>query len=211
MARRRKYELKRRAEHRQETRRRITEAAVELHSTVGPARTTITAIAERAGVQRHTVYAHFPDELELFKACRRFAFARDPFPDPAAWRRIADPEARLRAVLSDLYAHYARNEGQIGNVLRDLDAVPALRQLVTEEVSALRATRDALALGWGVRGRRRTALLGAIGHALDFETWRSLVRREGFEPEQAVELMAGFVRSVAAGPGFACSPPTGRR
>ena len=195
---RRKYELKRRAERQLETRHRITEAAVELHSTVGPARTTIAAIAERAGVQRHTVYAHFPTELQLFEACRAHEFTRDPLPHPAAWRRIADPETRLHAALDELYGYYARNEGQIANVLRDLDAVPVLRRLAGQELGAMRAMRDVLARGWGVRGRRRAALLAAIGHALDFESWRSLARRQGLEPAQAVELMVAFVRHASA-------------
>ena len=65
----RRYELKERARRQAETRQRIVDAAVELHTSVGPARTTISAIAERAGVERHTVYAHFPDEPTLFRAC----------------------------------------------------------------------------------------------------------------------------------------------
>jgi AcrR family transcriptional regulator len=78
----RTYTLKRRAERQAETRRRIVEAAVDLHSSIGPARTTVSMIAERAGVQRHTFYAHFPDERSLFLACSGLTLERDPLPDP---------------------------------------------------------------------------------------------------------------------------------
>ncbi len=77
----RTYTLKRRAERQAQTRRRIVEATVDLHSTLGPARTTISDVAERAGVQRHTVYAHFPTERDLFYACSGLALERDPLPD----------------------------------------------------------------------------------------------------------------------------------
>src|SRR3954468_12285216 len=106
----RKYEKKRRAELEAETRRRITETAVELHGTVGPARTSISAIAERAGVRRSTVYRHFPDEAALFDACSSHWEAANPVPDLARWESIGDPDERLQAGLSDLYAYYARTE-----------------------------------------------------------------------------------------------------
>ena len=106
----RKYEKKRRAELEAETRRRITEAAVELHGTVGPARTSISAIAERAGVRRSTVYRHFPDEAALFDACSSHWAAANPVPDMAAWASIDDPDERLRTTLDELYAFYRRTE-----------------------------------------------------------------------------------------------------
>ena len=99
----RTYELKRRAERQQETRRRIIDAAVELHTTLGPSRTTVSAIAERAGVTRPTVYAHFPDDRALFQACSGHVRQAVPPPDPTPWRLIADPCARLETALRDLY------------------------------------------------------------------------------------------------------------
>ena len=106
----RKYELKQRAAEMAETRLRITEAAVELHGTIGPARTTVSAIAERAGVQRHTVYRHFPTDADLFGACSAHYIAANPLPDQAPWRAIADPQRRLARALDDLYAYYERTE-----------------------------------------------------------------------------------------------------
>ena len=102
--RKRAYRKRRRAEQEEETRLRITEAAVDLHGSVGPARTTVSAIAERAGVQRATVYRHFPDEEALFAACSSHWAALNPPPDPAAWAEIADPDERLRRALSELYS-----------------------------------------------------------------------------------------------------------
>src|SRR5215470_17098590 len=105
----RTYTLKRRAEQQAETRRRIVEAAVELHGSIGPARTTVSMVAERAGVQRHTFYAHFPDDRSLFMACSGLVFERDPLPDVQPWRDIADGRERLRVGLRAIYDWYERN------------------------------------------------------------------------------------------------------
>src|SRR2546423_4242678 len=102
----RKYELKQRADSVSETRQRIVEATVELHTELGPARTTISAIAERAGVQRLTVYRHFPDERALFEACSGHWAAENPAPDPATWAAVDDPEERRRIALIEIYAFY---------------------------------------------------------------------------------------------------------
>src|ERR687888_967248 len=125
----RKYELKRRAEHQEETRRRIVAAAVELHTTVGPARTSVAAIAERADVTRPTVYAHFPDADALFRACSGHVRATVPPPDLSAWRSIEDPEDRLEAALRALYDYYARLEPLLENIHRDAPVLPILREL----------------------------------------------------------------------------------
>jgi AcrR family transcriptional regulator len=195
----RKYEMKRRAERQQETRRKIVEAAVELHQTVGPAQASISAIAERAGVQRHTFYRHFPDMESLFGACRERYLTLNPPPEVERWREIADPVERLRHGLGEAYAFYDRNEPMIFNTLRDAQAgLPVgagfvrLREVMT----------DALASGRKARGRRRRMLLAALGVALDFHVWRSLVRERGLSQEEAVALMVGLVE---AGPGGTCS------
>ena len=124
----RKYEMKRRAGRMQQTRRRITEAAVELHQTVGPARTTVSAIAEKAGVQRHTYYAHFPELKDLYQACTAYHMERDPLPDPSRWAEISGPEERLRRALSEVYAYYGSNEAMLSNVLRDAPLDPVSQE-----------------------------------------------------------------------------------
>jgi AcrR family transcriptional regulator len=189
--RKRPYRLKERARRQEETRRRITEATVELHETVGAARTTIKAIAERAGVERLTVYRHFPDEEALLDACSRHWIAEHPPPDPGAWTAIAGDDERLRTALRELYAYYDANERMMANNLRDAAEVPALAAQMQGFAGFLAATRDVLA------GRRRGARRrAAIGHALDFETWRSLVRRQGRSNREAVELMALLVAAT---------------
>jgi AcrR family transcriptional regulator len=191
----RAYRLKARAARQQQTRQRIVEAAVELHSTVGPVRTSVSAIARRAGVQRHTYYRHFPDEFSLRLACSALHDERDPFPDPARWASIEDPARRLRRALAALYAYYDRNETLLANLARDAEVDPPTRDIVALRYGPpLAAIREALAHGLprGARGRRA---LAALDLALDFNTWRLLTRRSGLSGRQAVELMVACTGS----------------
>jgi AcrR family transcriptional regulator len=192
----RKYTKRRRAESERETRQRITEAAVALHGTIGPARTTISAIAEKAGVQRATVYRHFPDEETLFAACSGHYRALNPPPDPAALAETADPAARLRRALTDTYAYYRRTERMVENVLRDAPLVEALAKPVAMRLAYFDAFLDAVVTGRPERGRARRRVRAAIAHALSFATWRSLVREQGLEEDEAVALMAGMVEAA---------------
>ena len=188
----RKYELKERALRQAATRERIVEAAVDLHTTVGPARTTISAIAERAGVERHTVYAHFADERRLFDACTAHWEARHPFPDPTRWTAGADPDVRLRTALQDVYRWYEEIEADMAIFRRDAQVHELNAEVVAAYDRELAEFADGLARG---RPRRKT-VRGAIGHALEFETWRSLVRRQGLSRGQAVDAMVRLVESV---------------
>src|SRR5215218_7712084 len=192
----RKYEMKRRAERQKETRRRITEAAVELHQTVGPARTTISAIAEKAGVQRHTYYAHFPELKDLYKACVGHYMEQNPLPEPPFWADVADAEERLRIALSEVYAYYSGNEAMVSNVLRDAPLDPIAQESMVSFYQYWEAMRDALTDGFEASGERREALLGAVTLAQDFQTWRTLVRQQELSQDRAVELMVGMVRCL---------------
>jgi AcrR family transcriptional regulator len=192
----RKYEMKKRAERQRATRRRIIEATVELHRTRGPAHTTISEIAQRAGVNRLTVYNHFPDMTDLLKACSRSWTERHPAPDPTPWAQISDPLERFRTALTELYCFYARTEPMRGNVLRDAETMPELASLLEGSVVPyLEAVRDLLAEGWEVDDDRRKRLLATIKLAIDFHTWRSLERESGLGREEAVEGMLEAVRS----------------
>jgi AcrR family transcriptional regulator len=199
MSKSRTYELKRRAERQEETRQRIVEAAVELHTTVGPAQTTVTAIAERAGVTRPTVYAHFPDDRSLFQACSGHVRATVPPPAPTAWRSIPDPSERMETALRDLYGYYQRLEPLLENVERDAAAMPIVAEMNAYRARYLEEVRDLLVEPWPTRGGARARLRRAIGHALEFHTWQSLVRRQGCRKGEAVQLMLAFVRAAAEG------------
>ncbi len=167
----RKYELRKRADRLEETRRRITTATVELHRTVGPAATSISEIARRAGVQRVTVYNHFPDDESLFAACSAHWRALHPTPDPAAWSEIAEPGERLRAGLAALYGWYRETEPMTAHLLRDLEQSPALRTVVENGLGRyLDAVRALLVAPFPRTERVDAAARGAI----DFHLWRVL-------------------------------------
>jgi len=188
----RRYELKERARRQGETRSRIVRAAVDLHTSIGPARTTVSAIAERAGVQRHTVYAHFPDDRTLFRACSLHWSEQHPRPDLRRWLELDAPERRLRGVLRDMYAWYEEVESDLAVFLRDATLVPADAEVLAEEAAAMAALVEAVTRGWP----RRKLVRAAIGHAVEFETWRSLVRGQGLSREQAVDAMLRLVESA---------------
>ncbi len=191
----RRYEKRRRAEQEAETRRRITVAAMELHGTIGPARTSLSAIADRAGVQRATLYRHFPDIQSLFAACSAHYGMLNPFPDPAPWAAIGDPDVRLRTALEELYAHWERVEPMMTNVIRDIPLIRGAEGAMQRRLDYLDATRDLLLKGRA--GGRRRRVRAAIAHVLMFETWRSLVREQGLSRREAVELAAGMVDAAA--------------
>jgi AcrR family transcriptional regulator len=179
-----------------ETRRRITEAAIDLHGSIGPSRTTLTAVAERAGVERRTLYRHFPNEADLFAACSSHYFAAHPWPDVGAWGAIPDPDQRLRRALDELYAYYERTEPMLGNVLRDAELVDFAREAVAPLHAFLDEAARVLLAGHRARGRRRALLEAALRHVLDFSTWRSLAGR-GVGRADAVELTTALVRAAA--------------
>ena len=193
----RKYEKKRRAEQESETRRRIVEAVFALHGEIGPARTTIKAIAQRAGVERLTVYRHFADEGAIFAACDAHFRSETPPPDPAAWADIVDPAERLRAALVAFYGFYRRGENMIANAERDAVGLPALAVVMAPRDAMLAGVREDLLAAWPVGDRARTRLAAAIAHALRFDTWRSLARVEGLEDAEAAELMVDLARAAA--------------
>lgn len=186
----RKYELKQRAERQAETRRRIVEAAIELHRTKGPVRTTVSDVARLAGVQRHTVYRHFPDEWELGLACSGLHMEQNPPPDAGEWEAVSNLDERRRRGLGELYAWFARNEDIFANVLRDAEVDPAAGELFELRAGdSLARIRASLAAGLPP-GPRVEALLDL---ALDFHAWQRLAR-SGLPPDEAAATMAAVLR-----------------
>ena len=187
----RTYTLKRRAEQQAETRRRIVEATVDLHSSVGPAATTLSMIAEKAGVQRHTLYAHFPDERSLFLACSGFAMERDPLPDAQSWRAIEDRRERLRTGLAAIYGWYERNASLASCILRDAEHHSLTGEMVERQFG------PAMALYVEVLGPRLSKKQHAVLRlALNFFTWRSLVRDGALSTAVAADVMARAIEGA---------------
>jgi AcrR family transcriptional regulator len=189
----RPYRMQRRAESQQETHRRITESAAELHGTVGPSKTSISAVAAHAGVRRSTVYRHFPDEAALFDACTAHWAAANPLPDLGAWTAIDDPDERLIVALGELYAFYGRTELMLDNLFRDEATVPLVRERFAAFRGYVGAARDSLMVGQELRGARRRRTKAALGHAIAFSTWKSLVREQELADADAVALVRALV------------------
>lgn len=192
----RKYEKKRRAEAEARTRLRITESAVDLHGSLGPARTSMSAVAERAGVRRSTVYRHFPDERALFGACSAHWAEANPLPDLGRWRAIEGPDQRLATALAELYAYYRRTEGMLDKLLRDETAVPVVGELMGGFHTLLVEATDVLMKGRGLRGKARDRTRAAVGHALAFRTWQDLTRTQGLDDAAAAGLLSTFVAAA---------------
>lgn len=187
----RPYTLKKRAEQQAATRRRIVEAAIELHGRIGPARTTFSMVADHAGVQRHTLYAHFPDERSLLAACSGLHLERDPLPDPEGWRAIGDRKARLQAGLSEIYAWYERNAELVACVLRDAEYHAPTKE-TADRAFGLPMARFHEVLGASLSARQRAMLHVAIG----FFTWRTLMRAGRIGQADAAALMTRAVISA---------------
>jgi AcrR family transcriptional regulator len=194
---RRPYKMKRRAELEAQTRQRITESAVELHGTLGPARTSMKAVAERAGVPRSTVYRHFPDEEALFGACSAHWAAENPPPDVSLWEEIDDSDRRLRVALGELYAYYRRAGGMLDKLLRDEATVPVVAKLFAPYHQFMAALTEILMRGRGLRGKARDRVRAAIGHAVSFRTWQQLTEEQGLDGAGAAELMRRLVAAAA--------------
>jgi AcrR family transcriptional regulator len=185
------YTLGKRAESQAETRLRIVEAAVDLHGSLGPAATTISMVAERAGVQRHTLYAHFPDERSLLMACSGLAMERDPLPDAAPWHGIADGQTRLRTGLRAIYDWYERNAALAGCVLRDAEHHPLVR-----EISELRWGPSMTAYGEVLGAKLNVRQRAMLVLALNFGTWRTLTGEGGLGQAGAVGAMTHAILSA---------------
>ncbi len=195
----RTYRMRRRAESQLQTRLRITESAVALHGTIGPSRTSISAVAAHAGVRRSTVYRHFADEAALFDACSAHWAATNPPPDLDAWSAIDDPDERLRVALGELYGFYRRTESMLDNLFRDETTSPFVQERFAAFRGYLEAVRGTLMAGRNLRGTARRHTQAALGHATAFSTWKSLVREQRLSDAAAVSLISAIVVAAREG------------
>lgn len=194
---RRPYRMRKRRQDVDETRRRIIEATVELHATLGPAHATFSAVAEKAGVQRSTVYRHFPDEQALFGACTSHWLADHPWPRAQDWTAVTDPVDRLNHGLREIYGYYERNESMLFNSYRDFELMPSfVGEFMNAQVQSLHA---ALMEGWDADPATRERLSAAIALALDFRAWQSLTAA-GLTSGSSASLMAEMIASLAPSP-----------
>ena len=190
----RTYQMGRRRLQLEATRQRITEAAFQLHSTVGPAQTSISAVAERAGVQRHTVYHHFPDLASLFRACTEHGLQVTQIPTGESWGALDDPPGRLRHALAELYPYYRANAQVLGNILRDLAMMVAVGG-VEPLIEHMTELFSLLARGWTGDRTTQRLRMAAIDHAMAYQTWHSLTDN-GLSDTEAVDLMLRLVTAV---------------
>ena len=188
---RRRYRMSARLAMQQATRARIAASAVELHQTLGPSRTSMSAVADHAGVRRSTLYRHFPDEGKLLEACTAHWMNQHPLPIVEEWAAVPDVDVRLRQALTDLYAYYEGAEPMLANVLRDLH-MESVRRQYAQLQDYMKAAHAMLMAGRRLRGGRRETVQAAVGHAMAFTTWRSLVRDEGCTAAKAVDMMCRF-------------------
>ena len=180
--------MTKRAELMDRTRRQITEAAVRLHTSVGPSATSMSAVADEAGVTRVTLYRHFPSSEALFGACMAHWRALHPSPDPAEWRAVSSFEQRVRRAVAEVYAWYGENGDDLFPLYRDAAFTPA------STIAARRANTDrmveSILAGLELPLAHRRRLVAICGHLLRFWTWHSLRVEQGMSANEASEVAA---------------------
>jgi AcrR family transcriptional regulator len=193
MSAKRSYTKRKRAEQQEETRLRIVEAAVRLHQEVGGLQTTISAIAEHAGVERATVYRYFPDERSLLQACTGHYLSQNHPPDPSPWCEIIDPVVRLTTGLTTIYAYHRATEVMSARAAIDIPQIPTLQEVLAPMFEYWRGVTAILAEPWDVEAPVARVVTAAVGHAVSFTTWQSLIRQQQLSDDEAVEVMVGMV------------------
>ena len=189
----RKYTKILRAEQQDETREKSVEATGTLHQELGPANTSIKAIAEKAGVQRLTVYRHFPDDVSLFQACTSHWFGLNPPPNLAEWAELEDAGERSHAALLAFYRYYRRTEKMWSAAYRDVDQLEALQGPMAQFEAYLDLVRDDLLARWKLKPGQKKSLAITLRHCLRFSTWASL-KKEKLSDKKIVELVMGWVQ-----------------
>jgi AcrR family transcriptional regulator len=190
--------MRRRAEQVDETRQRITEAAVKLHTSVGPAHTSISKVAEEADVTRLTVYRHFADLDALFVACMGHWSSLNPAPDTDAWTSIEPLESRAQRAFGDLYSWYAARHDDLYPIYRDQSAMPeAAQQAMAAQDDGIAAAILGTPASDGSSGDHDRIVAAVARHLVGFWTWRSLVVEQGLSSNEATDAAVAIL--LAAG------------
>jgi AcrR family transcriptional regulator len=185
----REYKMVKRRDKVEETKRRIAKATYELHSTIGPALTTVALISDRARLPRQTVYRNFANQLEIFRSCIAFGLEMNPLPDPSRWESIADPGERLQIGLTELYRWFEATEPVMTNSLRDFGAVPESAEAMQPVGEVFGRMYQALSQGWD-----GPAVSPVLSLAVDFSTWKKLHREQGMASSAIVDMWLEIIR-----------------
>jgi AcrR family transcriptional regulator len=181
--------MNRRAAAVQETRRRIVEAARELHTTQGIAATSWDDIAAHAGVGVGTVYRHFPTVDELIPACGEVVSEVIALPDPqtarACFAELTSADARLERLVAEAYAIYERGAAEVRVIRREPDVHPAVARSADELETSLAALVDAALEPLEASESDR----GVVRAMIDFGTWQA-IRDGGLGPAEAVTAVS---------------------
>lgn len=191
----RKYTKTLRAEQQDETRQRIIDALIELHQDIGPANTTVKAVAEKAGVQRLTVYRHFPDEARMLQACTSHWLELNPPPDMTEWEEINDATDRSHKALLLFYHYYRRTEAMWSSSYRDVKRVEALQAPMEEFETYLDQVAAELVKAWKKNKTVKSRLKTTLRHGLRFYTWQSL-KNENLSDEKIATLVVNWLSGI---------------
>lgn len=193
----RKYRKTRRAEQEEQTRDKIVDAAMALHEELGPRATSISAIAERAGVQRLTVYRHFEDDAAIFQACSSRWFELNPPPDLSLWQQLAPAAHQTEEALLNIYRYYSANARMLSRVYSDEADVPALQEVMEGFRSYLNQIGNDLIKAWQPESKKRKDVKALLNHALQFSTWKSL-SQEKMKERRIAEVMTKCIDRIAS-------------
>lgn len=170
---------------------------MRLHEELGPRNTSISAIAERAGVQRLTVYRHFPDESAVFQACTAHWLSLNPPPDPADWAQTSDPVDRFKSAVGAFYDYYSRTRKMWAGSYRDVGDVPALQAPMAEVAAFMRGIADDLVAAFGGEGDT-DRLSPTVRHVLHFLTWSEL-EAQGLPDDRKLDVVTAWLQGPAQG------------
>jgi AcrR family transcriptional regulator len=176
----------------EETRRRIVDATLDLHTSQGILATSWEDIARRADVAPATVYRHFPTLDELLPACGEQSMQQLALPSDEQiaerFRGTRSRRERLRRLIEELFGLYERG-GHVLHAVRRERALLAPLQRDHEEIEQRLDALTAAALEPSELGEQEIAVVRAL---TDYDAWAAL-RARGITGPDAVDVVAGLL------------------